>query len=129
MSGALLPEIVAARRPVACRPVAGRPVVVSGRLLPEIVGPPLVDPSLVAPSLVAPSLVNPFLVDLLLFKTDILQFLLYKFMGSRSFLEPLKKTIRDVCANIDTSRKHCGYFYNTKHNPAPLLDFILRRHC
>ena len=67
------------------------------------------------------------LVDLLVFKTDILEHLLHKFMDSRSFLEPVKKTIRDACANIDTFRKHCGYFYNTKHNPAPLLDFILCR--
>ena len=64
------------------------------------------------------------LVDLLVLKKDILEFLLHKFMDSRSFLEPAKKTIRDVCANIDTFRKHCGYFYITKHSPAPLLDFI-----
>ena len=64
------------------------------------------------------------LVDLLVLKKDILEYLLHKFMDSQSLLGPVKKTIRDACANIDTFRKHCEYFYNTKHNPAPLLDSI-----
>ena len=36
------------------------------------------------------------LVDLLVFKKDMLEHLLHKFMDSRSFLAPVKKTIRDA---------------------------------
>ena len=48
------------------------------------------------------------LVDLFVLQKDFLEFLLHRFMDSRSFLAPAKKTIRDGCANIDTFRKHCG---------------------
>ena len=64
------------------------------------------------------------LVDLLVLK-NILEYLLHKFMDSWSFLESGKKTIRDVCANIDTFRKQCRYFHNAKHCPVPLLDLII----
>ena len=58
------------------------------------------------------------LTDLMLFKKDILDFLLNKFMDSRSFKIEGKKVLRDTCRDLEYFRRQCGYFYNAKYKEA-----------
>ena len=62
------------------------------------------------------------LVDLMLFKKEIVDYLLNKFMDSRSFRAEGKKLLRDTCRDLEHFRQQCGYFYNTKHKTAFSLD-------
>ena len=58
----------------------------------------------------------------MLFKKDIMEYLLNKFMDSRSFKAEGKKLLRDTCRDLEYFRQQCGYFYNAKLKPARSLD-------
>ena len=62
------------------------------------------------------------LTDLMWFKQDVMDYLLNKFMDSRSFKAEGKKVLRDTCRNLEYFRQQCGYFYNAKLKPARSLD-------
>ena len=62
------------------------------------------------------------LVDLMLFKKETMDYLVNKFMDSRSFRTEGKKLLRDTCRDLEYFRQQCGYFYNAKLKPARSLD-------
>ena len=54
----------------------------------------------------------------MLFKKDVMDYLLNTLMDSRSFKAEGKKVLRDTCRNLEHFRQQCGYIYNTKHKQA-----------
>ena len=65
------------------------------------------------------------LTDLMLFKKDIMDYLLNKCMGSRCFKVEGKKLLRDTCRDVEYSRQQCGYFYNPKHKQVLSLVYAV----
>ena len=53
-------------------------------------------------------------LDVLVCKREIMRRLIGTFMDNRDFAQSGKDRIRELCTNVQTFRKKCGYAYNTK---------------
>ena len=55
------------------------------------------------------------LVDVLVYKSDLLRYILIEWMEPLSWSPSEKALLREVCASIAGFRSKCGYIYNARH--------------
>ena len=58
------------------------------------------------------------LLDLLLFKRELMQYMIHGFVDTLKFPPAIKVKIRETCSSISQYRTACGYSYNPTYKPA-----------